>query len=149
MLIVFRKPAILLDELGLTYETVYFDFSKGEQKSVPLVLFVNEEQKVVFVDNQIGFLAVAGGKANCPLSALCTLLYRNHLRSKYRTRCAPFYAQLQPTSMLVSLGKWLNFKTTNKILSKFDDFLKATTYCPRYQHSNVPALKGTKRTKEM
>ena len=33
VLITCRKVAILLDELGLTYETIYFDFGKKEQKS--------------------------------------------------------------------------------------------------------------------
>ena len=28
-----RKVAVVLEELGLTYESIYLDFSKGEQKS--------------------------------------------------------------------------------------------------------------------
>ena len=30
--LIFRKVAIVLEELGLTYESVYFDFSKKEHK---------------------------------------------------------------------------------------------------------------------
>ena len=29
----FRKVAVVLEELGLTYESVFLDFQKGEQKS--------------------------------------------------------------------------------------------------------------------
>jgi glutathione S-transferase len=29
----FRKVAFVLEELGLTYESIYLDFGKGEQKA--------------------------------------------------------------------------------------------------------------------
>ncbi len=32
-LLYYRKVAIVLEELGLTYESIYLDFDKGEQKS--------------------------------------------------------------------------------------------------------------------
>ena len=42
---VLRKVAIVLEELGLTYEPVYLDFSKGEHKA-PDYLKVNPNGRI-------------------------------------------------------------------------------------------------------
>ena len=41
----FRKVAIVLEELGLTYESVYLDFKKGEQKA-PDYLKINPNGRI-------------------------------------------------------------------------------------------------------
>ena len=40
-----RKVAIVLEELGLTYEPVYLDFAKGEQKA-PDYLKINPNGRI-------------------------------------------------------------------------------------------------------
>lgn len=40
-----RKVAIVLEELGLTYQTVYFDFTKGEHKA-PDFLKINPNGRI-------------------------------------------------------------------------------------------------------
>jgi len=40
-----RKVAIVLEELGLTYESVYLDFNKGEQKA-PDYLKINPNGRI-------------------------------------------------------------------------------------------------------
>ena len=40
-----RKVAIVLEELGLTYESVYLDFHKGEQKA-PDYLKINPNGRI-------------------------------------------------------------------------------------------------------
>ena len=47
-----RKVAIVLEELGLTYESVYLDFNKGEQKA-PEFLKINPNGRIpALVDHQ-------------------------------------------------------------------------------------------------
>ena len=53
-----RKVAIVLEELGLTYESVYLDFSKQEQKA-PDYLKINPNGRIpAIIDHQNGDFAV-------------------------------------------------------------------------------------------
>ena len=53
-----RKVAIVLEELGLTYESVYLDFSKGEQKG-PEYVKINPNGRIpAIVDHHNNDFAV-------------------------------------------------------------------------------------------
>ena len=55
---ILRKVAIVLEELGLTYESVYLDFSKQEQKA-PDYLKINPNGRIpAIIDHQNGDFAV-------------------------------------------------------------------------------------------
>ena len=49
-----RKAAVVLEELGLTYESIYLDFSKGEQKALDHVKYNPNGRIPTLIDHQNG-----------------------------------------------------------------------------------------------
>ena len=53
-----RKVAIILEELGLTYESIYLDFGKGEHKQPPHTTYNPNGRIPTLVDHHNGDFAI-------------------------------------------------------------------------------------------
>ena len=49
-----RKVAVVLEELGLTYETIYLSFDKGEQKAPEYTKYNPNGRIPTLIDHQAG-----------------------------------------------------------------------------------------------
>ena len=49
-----RKVAVILEELGLTYESIYLDFNKGEQKAPEHVRYNPNGRIPTIIDHRNG-----------------------------------------------------------------------------------------------
>ena len=71
---IFRKVAFVLEELGLTYESIYLDFSKGEQKAAPYVAYNPNGRIPTLIDHKNGDFVIWYVSASRRHSRPCILI---------------------------------------------------------------------------
>ena len=69
-----RKVAIVLEELGLTYESVYLDFQKGEQKGPEHVKHNPNGRIPTLIDHKNGDFVIWYASASRRHSRPCILI---------------------------------------------------------------------------